>query len=189
MTSRAASSGTRFRLSRAGVLNVWQYDEQVFDFDGGRLLLRGTNGAGKSKTLELLLPFCIDGDRQRMNASGRAQTPLTWLMLDGIDDKLRTGYVWVEFERTDGAGGVEHVTCGVGLRASRTSSSVTTWMFCTPQRVGIDLHLEDADGPLSSPALKGALASAGRFLFKGTQFATQFSSVFVLMHYHGCFIS
>ena len=86
----STASGSRFQLNRAGVLNVWQYDEQIFDFQGGRLLLRGTNGAGKSKTLELLLPFCIDGDRQRMNATGRAQTALTWLMLDGVEEKLRT---------------------------------------------------------------------------------------------------
>jgi hypothetical protein len=39
----------RFRLSRAGVLNVWQYDEQVFTFADGRLLLRGTNGAGQEQ--------------------------------------------------------------------------------------------------------------------------------------------
>jgi ribonuclease BN (tRNA processing enzyme) len=32
----------RFRLHRAGILNVWQYDEQVFEFADGRLLLRGT---------------------------------------------------------------------------------------------------------------------------------------------------
>ena len=41
----------RFRLSRAGILNIWQYDDQVFAFAGGRLLLRGANGAGKSQTL------------------------------------------------------------------------------------------------------------------------------------------
>ena len=38
----------RYRLTRAGVLNVWQYDEHVFAFADGRLLLRGTDGAGKS---------------------------------------------------------------------------------------------------------------------------------------------
>ena len=32
----------RFRLDRAAILNVWQYDEQVFEFADGRLLLRGT---------------------------------------------------------------------------------------------------------------------------------------------------
>ena len=156
------AAGSRFQLNRAGVLNVWQYDEQVFDFQGGRLLLRGTNGAGKSKTLELLLPFCIDGDRQRMNATGRAQTALTWLMLDGVDEKLRTGYVWVEFRRTNDAGEPEFLTCGVGLRASRSANSVSSWMFCTPQRIGVDLRLEDADGPLGKAALDSVVPHPGR---------------------------
>ncbi|MHB1614674.1 MAG: TIGR02680 family protein, partial [Actinomycetes bacterium] len=152
----------RFRLNRAGVLNVWQYDEQVFDFGGGRLLLRGANGAGKSKTLELLLPFCLDGDRQRMNASGRAQTALTWLMFDGVDDKVRTGYVWVEFSRTGESGEPEFITCGVGLRAARGSGSVTSWMFCTPQRIGAELAIEDADGPVGRSALSTAVSPDGR---------------------------
>ena len=158
----STAAGSRFQLNRAGVLNVWQYDEQVFDFQGGRLLLRGTNGAGKSKTLELLLPFCIDGDRQRMNATGRAQTALTWLMLDGVEEKLRTGYVWVEFRRTNDAGEPEFLTCGVGLRASRSANSVSSWMFCTPQRIGVDLRLEDADGPLGKAALDSVVPHPGR---------------------------
>ena len=87
----------RFRFSRAGVLNVWQYDDQVFEFADGRLLLRGANGAGKSKTLEMLLPFVLDGDKQRMTASARHHTSLLWLMLDGYGGQNRAGYLWVEF--------------------------------------------------------------------------------------------
>ena len=106
----------RFQLARAGVLNVWQYDEQVFDFAGGRLLLRGANGAGKSKTLEMLLPFVLDGDKARMTASARHHTSLLWLMQDGSSGTgTRTGYLWVEF-RTD-ARQRTSVTCGVGIRA------------------------------------------------------------------------
>jgi ABC-type Na+ transport system ATPase subunit NatA len=60
----------RYRLARAGVLNVWQYDEQVFELADGRMLLRGANGAGKSKTLEMLLPFVLDGDKRRLSAAG-----------------------------------------------------------------------------------------------------------------------
>ena len=92
----------RYRLSRAGVLNVWQYDEQIFEFSGGRLLLRGANGAGKSKTLEMLLPFVLDGDKARMTASARHHTSLLWLMQEGASGSgTRTGYLWVEFARTD----------------------------------------------------------------------------------------
>ena len=79
-----ATGVDRFRLSRAGVFNVWQYDEQVFEFADGRLLLRGTNGAGKSKTLEMLLPFVLDGDAGSMDATGRRGSGLIWLMSEGI---------------------------------------------------------------------------------------------------------
>ena len=46
----------RWRLHRGGIVNVWQYAEQTFDFSGGRAIFQGTNGSGKSRTLELLLP-------------------------------------------------------------------------------------------------------------------------------------
>ena len=94
-----ARSADRFRLHRAGVLNVWQYDEQVFNFADGRLLLRGANGAGKSKTLEMLLPFALDGDKARITASAKHHTSLLWLMTDGLEGGNRVGYVWVEFLR------------------------------------------------------------------------------------------
>src|SRR5690606_15488885 len=117
----------RFRITRAGVLNVWQYDEQVFDFADGRLLLRGTNGAGKSKTMEMLLPFVIDGDTRRITASGRHQTSLLWLLMDGYDGQSRTGYVWVEFSRTAVDGRPETLTCGVGMRATAAARNATSW--------------------------------------------------------------
>ncbi|MEK8143879.1 hypothetical protein NKH18_23915 [Streptomyces sp. M10(2022)] len=47
--SSTTTAGTRFRLHRAGIQNVWQYDEQEFAFGDGRLLLRGKNGAGSPR--------------------------------------------------------------------------------------------------------------------------------------------
>src|SRR5947209_11020770 len=143
----------RFRLSRAGVLNVWQYDDQVFEFADGRLLLRGANGAGKSKTLEMLLPFVLDGDKARMTASARHHTSLLWLMLDGYPGQNRAGYLWVEFART-GGGRRETVTCGVGIRASQSARAATAWFFTFPGRVGEDLFLEDDAGPLAKDRLR-----------------------------------
>jgi len=151
----------RFRLRRAGVLNVWQYDEQVFDIDGGRLLLRGTNGAGKSKTLEMLLPFALDGDKARLTASGRHHTSLVWLMLDGYEGSARTGYLWVEFERTDSHGERQWFTCGVGLRASQSARQAAAWFFTTGRRVGHDLQLDDGAGPLSRQRLQAVLENDG----------------------------
>ncbi len=153
----------RFRLSRAGILNVWQYDDQVFDFADGRLLLRGTNGAGKSKTLEMLLPFALDGDKARITASAKHHTSLLWLMTDGLESGNRIGYVWVEFARVGADGAPEHFTCGVGIRASTTARSATAWHFATDRRVGKDFSLEDDAGPLSAPRLADVLGAQSVF--------------------------
>ncbi|MFZ5872555.1 MAG: hypothetical protein ACOYXW_18775, partial [Actinomycetota bacterium] len=160
MTDQVTAAPGRYRLSRAGVLNVWQYDDQVFELADGRLLLRGTNGAGKSKTLEMLLPFAIDGDKMRITASGRHHTSLLWLMTDGYEGN-RTGYLWVEFARTTDDGRREVLTCGVGVQASSTSKSARAWYFTCPRSVGVDLQLEDDAGPLSRDRLRAALADDG----------------------------
>ena len=151
----------RFRLNRAGILNVWQYDDQQFDFADGRLLLRGANGAGKSKTLEMLLPFVLDGDKARMTASARHHTSLLWLMTDGYEGQGRVGYLWVEFARTSPEGSEEFLTCGVGIRSSASARTATPWFFTTPQRVGRGLRLEDGAGPLSRPRLVETLGEHG----------------------------
>ncbi|MGH8971336.1 MAG: TIGR02680 family protein, partial [Actinomycetes bacterium] len=148
----------RFRLHRAGILNVWQYDEQVFEFCDGRLLLRGTNGAGKSKTMEMLLPFVLDGDKARMTATGRQGSQLLWLMSEGASTGgMRTGYLWVELVRVD-ADGLQHVvTCGVGIRHSTSARQVTTWQFTVPTAVPA---LSEPDGtPLSAPRCRELVES------------------------------
>jgi hypothetical protein len=50
----------RWTLSRAGIINVYQYDNEILHFAGGRLLLRGINGSGKSTAMNMLLPFLLD---------------------------------------------------------------------------------------------------------------------------------
>jgi uncharacterized protein (TIGR02680 family) len=160
----------RFRLSRAGILNVWQYDDQVFEFASGRLLLRGANGAGKSKTLEMLLPFALDGDKLRITASGRHHTSLLWLMTDGYDGTSRIGYLWVEFVRTTDAGEPEWVTCGVGIRASQSARTASSWYFTSPRRVGHDLMLEDGAGPLPRERCRAAVEADGHFFESPRQY-------------------
>jgi uncharacterized protein (TIGR02680 family) len=152
----------RFRLHRAGIFNVWQYDQQVFEFCDGRLLLRGTNGAGKSKTMEMLLPFVLDGDKARMTATGRQGSQLLWLMSDGsTPGGSRTGYLWVEFSRVDPDGERHVVTCGIGIRHSASAKQVTTWQFTVPAVVP---SLSEPDGtPLSAPRCREMVETlAGR---------------------------
>ncbi|WP_040587437.1 TIGR02680 family protein [Sciscionella marina] len=154
----------RYRLARAGVFNVWQYDGQIFEFADGRMLLRGANGAGKSKTLEMLLPFVLDGDKRRLSASGGGHhTSLLWLMLENgsFGAPSRIGYVWVEFARTDESGHREVFTCGVGIRASESAKSAPTWFFTSPHAVGDGLDLADGSGPLPPDRCREAVEPDG----------------------------
>ncbi|GAA3773001.1 TIGR02680 family protein [Streptomyces coacervatus] len=149
----------RYRLHRAGIRNVWQYDEQEFSFGDGRLLLRGKNGAGKSKALEMLLPYLLDGDARALDATGTGRTTLQWLMLDGFEQTNRLGYLWVEFARTDAEGEQRHLTLGAAIRASQSTRTARPFFFVTPLRVGEDLHLASAGQPLPLDQLKSCIGA------------------------------
>ncbi|MFT7840840.1 SbcC/MukB-like Walker B domain-containing protein [Saccharothrix sp. BKS2] len=142
----------RWRLHRGGIVNIWQYTEQVFDFSGGRAIFQGTNGSGKSRTLELLLPLCLDGDLRQVGSKGFDTVSLRRLMLDDYDGgPNRVGYAWVELTRDPG----EYLTCGLGVKASKTSQAITdSWRFITPARVGHDLSLTADRTPLAPARLR-----------------------------------
>jgi uncharacterized protein (TIGR02680 family) len=140
----------RWRLSRAGIVNVWHYLDNEFDLSGGRMILRGTNGSGKSRALEMLLPFLLDADRRRMDATGAARVSLDELMRTGAEGQVnRTGYLWLELRRPSG-----FCTIGALIRHSQSASSTKVWYFVTPLRVGEKLELmSGAREPLSRDAL------------------------------------
>ncbi|HEX5118691.1 MAG TPA: TIGR02680 family protein [Pseudonocardiaceae bacterium] len=144
----------RWRLHRGGIVNIWQYDEQEFDFSGGRAILQGTNGSGKSRTLELLLPLCLDGDLRQLGSKGFDTVSIRRLMLDEYDGgPNRIGYAWVELRRVDAEGVERFLTCGLGLKASATSQQVSdSWRFVTDARVGVDFRLAGPDRVPLGPA-------------------------------------
>ncbi len=159
----------RWCLHRAGIVNVWQYDRVELSFAGGRMLLRGKNGAGKSKAMEVLLPFLLDGDTRQLDATGRDRTTVSWLMTDGRPNGNHVGYLWLELRLlgdgdghgdSDGDGeGAEasFLTLGAGLRASTAARRADTWFFMTDRRPGVDFDLEVAGECLSVERLKEAV--------------------------------
>lgn len=154
---------TRWQPTRAGILNVWRYYDEVFEFHQGRLLLRGPNGTGKSKALELLLPFLFDASLRpnRLSTFGTSERTMHWnLMGEGTSGTTRVGYVWLEFARLPGRD--EHLTCGARLQATTRTTGVTADYFTTSLRVGTDLALTNGSGqPLTRAALAEQLDGHG----------------------------
>ena len=144
----------RWRLSRAGFVNVWHYYENTFDISGGRLILRGTNGSGKSRALEMLLPFLLDADRRNMGTGSSVR--MEDLMSAGAGDQgNRLGYMWLELcqnPEPDGSEGPapRYLTLGALVRFAISTKEAKVWYFSTPLRVGSELPLLGADRqPLS----------------------------------------
>lgn len=146
---------SRWRLHRGGIVNVWFYYFEQFTCSGGRIIWRGTNGAGKSRALEMLLPFLLDADRRNIDVTGAKKVRLEDLMSHGAGEQTnRAGYVWLELEGEADGGGREHLTLGAFLRFSKATAEAKVWYFTTPMRVGHDLPLlgEDRE-PLSRERL------------------------------------
>ncbi len=168
MTTSSSRSTPRFRPTRAGVVGLWDYSDAEFAFADGRLVLRGANGSGKTKALEVLFPFVLDGrlDPRRLDPfSGENRTMKANLLWRG--GETGHGYAWLEFALatgTDAAGpdvtwngatgagaaaadaAVRYVTVGVGLQAQRSRPSPRSWFFVVDGRVGEDIVLVDPDG-------------------------------------------
>lgn len=146
----------RWRLNRAGVVNVWHYYETEFQIGGGRLILRGANGSGKSRALEMLLPYLLDADRRRMDATGSNKVSLDELMRTGAREQTnRTGYLWIELVR-----GSEYLTLGAHVKYSASAHRSDVQFFNTPMRVGHDLRLiEDNRTPLTRDALSDLIGT------------------------------
>lgn len=146
----------RWRLSRAGIVNVWHYLDTEFTLSGGRLILRGTNGSGKSRALEMLLPYLLDGDRKRMDATGAGKVNLDELMRTGAGDQdNRVGYLWLELARPD-----EYFTIGAHIRYSTAAHRSEVHLFTTGLRVGHELTLVDEHRmPLSRDDLIAAVGA------------------------------
>jgi hypothetical protein len=155
----------RWRPSRAGILNVYQYEDETLHFADGRLLLRDVNGSGKSTAMNMLLPFLLEADTRKIDAAGEQTGVLrSWMPAD-TDETQRTGYLWIEFARADpeAPGGVRHHTVGCGIRANRSTDRVTPWWFSTPRRPRIDFSLTAQRIPLAIDALRAELGTDAVF--------------------------
>lgn len=177
--ARAAdATGSRWQPHRAGILNVWRYYDETFTFHQGRLLLRGQNGSGKSKALELLLPFLFDASLRpnRLSTFGGSERTMHWNLLgEGASGKTRVGYVWMEFRRVGDDGAERWFGCGARLQASVHTSAVHADYFTTGSRIadpaGV-LLVNEAGQPLTRAALAEALRDRGDVHVSATDYRT-----------------
>lgn len=144
----AAPSSARWQMNRVGILNFWYYDEEEFQLENGRIILRGANGSGKSVTMQSFLPLVLDGDKRahRLDPFGSRDRRIEYYLLgeeeSGSVKTDSTGYLWMEFKH--GETGL-HRTIGIGLRARRGGAQVQFWGFAITdgRRIGRDLWLYD----------------------------------------------
>lgn len=138
-------SVNRWQVHRAGILNYWYYDEAEFLFAGGRLMLRGSNGSGKSVTMQSLVTVLLDGVTQarRLDSFGSQSRRIEDYLLgereiSEVDE--RTGYLFFEYKREATE---QYVTTGIGLHAKRGTGRVDFWGFVLEngRRVGKDFSL------------------------------------------------
>jgi len=157
---------SRYVPLRAGILNVWEYDDQQFWFTDGRLLLRGRNEAGKSKVLELLFPFVLDGDisPKKLDPFDTANKSMWWNVIGFHKDRATAiGYLWLEFGRLDESGPPEYLTAIVGVQGTRAERKVNTWFALTPQRVDVDLDLAPGEVCRTQDSFAKALGPSALF--------------------------
>ncbi|MGH3754839.1 MAG: TIGR02680 family protein [Pseudonocardiaceae bacterium] len=160
----------RWRPHRAGIVNIWRYLDEVFGFHQGRLLLRGANGTGKSKALELLLPYLLDANLRahRLSTFGSDRSMYWNLMGDGYPNASRVGYVWLEFTRLDANGAQHFFTCGARLQATTSTSTVAATYFTTalhihPSRIQrAERGYSDLDNPAQPAECRLDLLCGGR---------------------------
>jgi uncharacterized protein (TIGR02680 family) len=142
----------RWQLNRAGLFNFWYYDEEEFYFADGKLLLRGSNGSGKSVTMQSLIPVLLDGRKSpdRLDPFGsRARRMEDYLLgeKEVTDLDERTGYLYLEYHRP---GTQEYLTTGIGLKAKR-QGALDFWGFILwdNRRIGQDFQLYKTERALN----------------------------------------
>lgn len=147
----------RWKMHRIGFVNFWLYDEEEFEFEDGKLLLRGQNGSGKSITTQSFIPFVLDGDRtpSRLDPFGSSDRRMEYYFLGDEGREESTGYLFLEFKKGDAE---EYRTIGIGQRAKR-GKPMDFWGFVIldGKRIGYDLWLYKEVGSAKIPLDKREL--------------------------------
>lgn len=159
---------SRWQANKIGLINFWYYDEQEFPFVKGRMLLRGSNGSGKSVTMQSVVPLLLDGNMspERLDPFGSRDRKMSSYLLEENDGREeRTGYLYLEFKRQDSE---TYITIGMGIRA-RKGKPLDKWYFSLTdgRRIGKDFFLYKETGEkitLSRKELENRIGNGGRLI-------------------------
>ncbi|AKP67413.1 TIGR02680 family protein [Companilactobacillus ginsenosidimutans] len=175
----------QYVLNRLGLINFWYYQDQIFELSDGHLLLRGSNGAGKSVTMQSLMPVLLDGNTEasRLDSFGsRDRKMLDYLLgekdVSGKDEAV--GYLWAEYKLGD-----KYITTGIGMHGRRNSTNLDRWYFVIEdgRRIGADYDFslltnetENSATTLSKKQLKNQLVQGGNVFDKAKDYAKYVSN-------------
>ena len=159
----------QFKITKIGLLNFWLYDEEEYDFYGGNLILRGTNGSGKSVNMQSFIPLILDGNKSpdRLDPFGSKERKIEDYIIgdaDSIQKEEATSYLYME---TKNESENKYITIGLGFRG-RKGKPVESWGFALKdgKRINKDFYLyKDPINkiPLSKNELKARLGTINEF--------------------------
>ncbi|MFP4697557.1 MAG: TIGR02680 family protein [Eubacteriales bacterium] len=157
----------QWKINRAGLIDFWYYDDEEFVFEDGRLLLRGSNGSGKSVTMQSFIPLLLDGNKtpSRLDPFGsKARKIENYLIGGDIEQDERTGYIYLEFVKPKAQ---KYITIAMGLRAKK-NTKLDSWYFVITdgRRIGYDFYLYKNIGDkiaLSKKELENRIGQGGKF--------------------------
>lgn len=159
----------RWEINRIGLINFWWYDEEIFEFSEGRMILRGTNGSGKSVTMQSFIPLLLDGKKspERLDPFGNKSRRIEDYVL-GYGEKEKeenTSYLFMEFRKKETK---NYMTIGMGLRAKK-GQGVKFWGFLIKdgRRIGEDFYLYkklEQKIPLTKQELKNRIGEGGQIV-------------------------
>ncbi|WP_207648390.1 SbcC/MukB-like Walker B domain-containing protein [Anaerobranca gottschalkii] len=159
-------------LNKLGLVNFWYYDEEEFELENGKLLLRGANGSGKSVTMQSFIPLLLDGNKrpERIDPFGTSARRIENYLLMKEGENERTAYLYAEFKKGD-----RYLTFGMGLKAVK-GKPLDSWYFIITdgKRVKKDFYLYIDKGyekiPLTKRELRNRLSEGDFYTESQTEY-------------------
>lgn len=151
---------SKWHLYRMGLVDFWYYVDEEFLFEKGHMLLRGSNGSGKSVTMQSFIPLLLDGNKssERLDSFGTRSRKIENYLLEEDDERDdRIGYLYLEFKREDAD---IYKTIGMGLHARR-NKPVDAWYFVIEdnRRIRYDIELMENNLAITKQVLKRRIGS------------------------------